>query len=298
MTKLIPFPRQPEASAHNASTAFNRMREELHLRTTDPQIPIVADEAPLPAPALPSSVCPTCRGAGWLRLNVSWGDPRFGKPVPCTSCKNAETQAARIGRTYTWLDRWLGQRPDAVASLEGMTFETFRARANGASVAAAAHDALDYAKQLIGSMQPIGMRNAVLVSDTFGVGKTHLAAAILNEARRAGVPCLFCAGNDFFQAIYNANMDAAIIQAAIEVPLLCLDDLDKMQAKEDGSYQKSTLFTLFNERDLAKKPTILTANETEDWRKWVHGAVLSRLFGRAMVIEMAGQDYRLFGGTR
>jgi DNA replication protein DnaC len=66
-----------------------------------------------------------------------------------------------------------------------------------------------------------------------------------------------------------------------------------MQRKEDGSYQKSTLFTLFNERDKAHRPVIITANKDDDWKPWLHEAILSRLFGRAEVIALQGQDYRL-----
>ena len=45
---------------------------------------------PVPAPALTTtkSVCSKCKGAGYLRTDVPYGHPNFGKPIAC-ECKEA-----------------------------------------------------------------------------------------------------------------------------------------------------------------------------------------------------------------
>ncbi|TET50365.1 MAG: hypothetical protein E3J64_08335, partial [Anaerolineales bacterium] len=41
------------------------------------------------------SVCPTCKGLGYVRANAPVGDPDFGKLVPC-SCRLAELGERRV----------------------------------------------------------------------------------------------------------------------------------------------------------------------------------------------------------
>lgn len=238
---------------------------------------------PKPARIVDADLCPVCKGAGWLRRDVPVGDPDFGKPVKC-QCKYVQEAKTAMRKTYTWL----GASEQLASELESMTFATFKPNANGKSVAQAYKQARAYA-DLLKTDSP---RSAVLIGP-YGIGKTHLACAIMNEVRSAGVASLFVSGNELFQAIYDHDFDESILKRAIETPLLCMDDLDKMQIKDDGSYQKSTLFTLFNQRYLAHRPVIITANEEDDWQRWLHKAVLSRLFGSAEFIAMNGSDYRM-----
>lgn len=237
-----------------------------------------------------TNVCSICRGLGFTRKNVPFGHPQFGKAIMC-QCRIVESARRTLSRTYTWL----GANADVAHEFETMTFESFHPNANSREVAMAYRKARGYAEILKGQIE--GQRNGLFVGP-FGVGKTHLACATLNTVRRAGIGCLFASGNELFQALYDSNFDESILHDATTIPLLCLDDLDKMQQKDDGSYQKTTLFTLLNQRYVAHKPTIITANADEDWRKWLHPAVLSRLFGKGKVeaIGMQGQDYRMIGG--
>lgn len=240
---------------------------------------------PKPTKIVEANVCPVCKGAGWLRRDVPVTDPNFGKPVKC-QCTYVQEAKNAMRKTYTWL----GTDAQLASELEGMTFATFKPDANGKSVAQAYRQARAYAEHL--KSQSPNPRSAVFIGP-YGIGKTHLACATMNEVRNAGVGSLFVSGNELFQAIYNHDFDESILKRAIETPLLCLDDLDKMQIKDDGSYQKSTLFTLFNQRYLAHRPVIITANEEEDWQRWLHKAVLSRLFGSAEFIAINGEDYRM-----
>jgi DNA replication protein DnaC len=241
--------------------------------------------APRPMRAGSEQVCPRCHGDGWLRQDVPLGHPAFGKPVPC-QCKTAEGLKGSLSRTYSWL----GAGEDQVRELEAMTFASFDPTANGEQIALAYRRALHYAMSL--QECTTGQKNALFVGP-YGVGKTHLVCSILNALRAADIACLFVSGNDLFQALYASDFDERILRQAIETPLLCLDDLDKLQKKADGSYQKTILFTLLNQRHLARRPVILTANADDDWKAWLHEAVLSRLFGHVEAIGMKGQDHRM-----
>ena len=63
-----------------------------------------------------SSRCPTCGGAGWLRLEVDLDDPRFGQTVPC-ACKAREIEEKKM--------RGLLERSNLQA-LQDKTFATLR----------------------------------------------------------------------------------------------------------------------------------------------------------------------------
>lgn len=262
-----------------------------------PRKPRVVESRPLPSQAeQDGNACQICKGRGFTRKDVPFGHPLFGKAIMC-QCKVVENARRTLARTYSWL----GADADIVEEFQSMTFASFDPRANGERVANAYRKARGYATLL---KSPSEWRNGLFVGP-LGVGKTHLACAVLNEARMAGIGCLFASGNELFQALYDSHFDESILKDAASIQVLCLDDMDKMQQKkmreddDNGSYQRSTLFTLLNQRYVAKKPTIITANIDDDWRKWMHPAILSRLFGKGKVeaIGMQGQDYRMIGGA-
>lgn len=58
----------------------------------EPMLPYVLPATP--APISQKSVCPKCRGAGYLRANVPFGHPNFGRPIPC-ECKEIERKDKR-----------------------------------------------------------------------------------------------------------------------------------------------------------------------------------------------------------
>src|SRR5947209_8656968 len=86
---------------------------------------------PLPAPIPPASgVCPTCKGAGWLRQDVPCGHPQFGKIVKCR-CRQQEQAIAQKSAAYSECYTWLG---DTAGDLERMTFEGFAWRGDSPSI--------------------------------------------------------------------------------------------------------------------------------------------------------------------
>lgn len=239
-----------------------------------------------------TDVCRTCKGAGWLRYDVPYGHPNFGKLIKC-HCKERELVATGQAKTYTWL----GLAED---DLGEKTFESFTRR--DLAYQRLAHDkARGYASMFVS--RPDGQSNVVF-KGSVGTGKTHLACAILNFARENGIPCLFATAPEFFNALYSADFDEkeALITQASGTPLLCLDDIDKLhiRASNDpdmpsGSYQKGVLFDVLNRRYRAHRPTILTTNAQNGFDRWLDEATQDRLLSLALNINMVGTSQRREG---
>jgi len=243
--------------------------------------------APEPQPASPA--CTICGGARYTRHDVPFGHPAFGKAIPCQCQRNEQQKRAREG-TYTWL----GASEDEARTLTDMTFATFKP-----DYQPEAHrEASEYALQ---ARADLARRPNLLLAGSNGTGKTHLAAAILNELRFSHCTCLFTTVPHLFSVLYAASFErkTQIIAQASQASLLCLDDLDKLHMREDGgTYQKQILFELVNQRYLGHRPTLITTNAQDGLHLWLDRAALSRLFGNICGLKMDGQDYRQLKRTK
>lgn len=192
-------------------------------------------------------------------------------------------------RCYTWL----GKRASELAE---HTFESFHPerQPRAADFRRYLNAAIAYAVRIVKKQQP---DNLLLVGG-YGVGKTHLAAAICNHLRGKGVSCLFCTAQELFEAFYAASFEEqqALIASASSTSLLVLDDLDKLHIPKDGEFQKKRLFGIINTRSVGHLPTIITTNEGRDLSQWFDGAAMSRLGEHMRVLVMDGVDYRAKGG--
>lgn len=193
-------------------------------------------------------------------------------------------EGKRASRTYTWL----GKDAEEVG-LEQKTFTNFE-RKYQLEAYTKAHW---YASQLV-QRQPAGN---LLLMGSYGTGKTHLAAAILNVLREQHIACLFCTVQNLFNALYAADFDdkMEMLGQVSSTPLLVLDELDKLHMRKDtdGAFQKQTLFDILNKRYKRQLPTIITTNEQNDLSPWLDGAAISRLYEQMTALTMNGVDYRL-----
>nr|BBH93939.1 hypothetical protein KTA_21380 [Thermogemmatispora argillosa] len=197
----------------------------------------------LPAPfGSQRPVCPKCKGAGYLRLDVPFGHPHFGKPIPC-ECKEADLKERRR------------QQLRSMSNLEAFrdkSFKNFNYTVPG--VRQAYQAALEYAREPDGWLLLVGPN---------GCGKTHLAAAIANLCLENGSLVLFATVPDLLDHLRAAFAPEApevydqLFARMREAELLVLDDLG---AQQSSPWANEKLFQLLNYRYNLRYPTVITAN--------------------------------------
>jgi DNA replication protein len=184
-----------------------------------------------------------------------------------------EMQAARI---YSWLgDRW------SDPSLAKKTFENFKPDTQTEAYEAARL----YAANPSGTLVLYG---------TFGTGKTHLLAAVCNEALyKHGVSSRFTTAPELFGAIQQKiahNEDYyALVEGAAKIPLFVIDDIDKSKWTE---FREEIYFAIIDRRSKRGLPTAISTNRLDQLADFVGGAVCSRLKLGQIAIPMNGVDYR------
>jgi len=120
----------------------------------------------------------------------------------------------------------------------------------------------------------------IVFTGTYGVGKTHLAAAIANERLRQGHPALLVAAIanerlrqghpallvvvpdllDYLRAAFSPQSSVSLgkrFEEVRRVPMLVLDDLGTESATP---WAREKLFQLINYRYVARLPTIVTSS--------------------------------------
>ena len=159
-----------------------------------------------------------------------------------------------------------------------MTFETFDARSYDAlsrpqrqSIEGAIKTSRIYAEQPDGWL--------VFTGDN-GVGKTHLAAAIANQSRAAGISTLFVVVPDLLDHLrhtFGPQSDVSydeLFEGVRTVPLLALDDLG---AHATTPWAQEKLYQIINYRYNARLPTVVTMNISLDELAHDEPRIASRL---------------------
>ena len=229
-----------------------------------------------PAPSL-AAVCPVCRGFGVLES----ADGR--KLVPCRCRGGVEREgrrrAARIPERY---------RNCAITNFNELTDSQRIAKA--------------HARRFVHEWPAVDQ--GLLLVGPVGVGKTHLAVAVLAEIiDTMGVRGVFCDFTELLgalQASFSKNAEESeedILAVYREADLLVLDELG---ARRPTDWARDVLYGLLNTRYNRKRLTILTTNygdtpekpggETLELR--VGTAVRSRLAEMTRLIVLNGPDYR------
>ncbi len=195
--------------------------------------------------------CPICHGIGFVRDDsLQPGDPGFGKIVPCECHKKDIMEAERKARAE-------------ISNLNGyeqMTFATFNTEGRGqlrddqkANLQYAKAIAMKYAEN------PDGW---LFFTGTYGTGKTHLAAAIANEALEHGVANIFQPVPDLLDQLRSSfGKTGESYQDRFDrvrtIPLLILDDLG---TQNDTGWAEEKLYQIINYRYVNKLPTVVTTN--------------------------------------
>ena len=186
--------------------------------------------------------CSICKGAGYLRADVPFGHPNFGKPIAC-ECKEAERKAKRRQQLQEMSD---------LGAFYDKSFRNFNMRVPGIQEAYSC--ACDFAQDPNGWLLLIGPN---------GSGKTHLAAAIANKSLEDGALVLFATVPDLLDHLRAAFAPTSnevydqLFSRMREAEVLVLDDLG---AQQSSPWANEKLFQLLNYRYNSRFPTVITAN--------------------------------------
>jgi DNA replication protein DnaC len=221
-----------------------------------------------------SGACPQCHGTGWQSV------PEKGvRRCECRRApRSALVAAAQIPRRYEQ------------CSFEGYFPLNPSQRA-----------ALACSRQLAEEYPTVDF--GLLFIGTCGVGKTHLAVAILRTLLEKGIPCLFYDFRDLLKRIQDSwNRDTNTTEMRVLAPVYQAHVLvlDELGASKPTEWVKDTMFHIINRRYNERKVTIFTSNYLdtksnafdETLTERVGERLRSRLHEMCTVMPMIGDDYR------
>jgi DNA replication protein DnaC len=284
LPRQLPPPQHASHEAHSSVRMTQPLRPRSALRanqeikqegqhTQKPASQLVRrEQAPLYTPV---NSCPICKGAGYLRTDVPYGHPSFGKPIAC-ECKEAERKAKR---------RQQLQEMSNLGAFYDKSFANFNQRVPG--VQEAFRVAYEFAQNPNGWFLLIGPN---------GCGKTHLAAAVANQSLEDGALVLFATVPDLLDHLRGAFAPSStevydqLFARMREAEVLVLDDLG---AQQSSPWANEKLFQLFNYRYTSRFPTIITANSRG--LQGIDERIRSRLTDASLVTTVIldrARDYR------
>jgi DNA replication protein DnaC len=239
------------------------------------------------------SVCERCGGTGFEI--VSRDGREFAQPCACRrpSGPGSVAAACRIPPRYEHC---------TLASFEPQTTRSLAA-------------ALDKCQRYCSGYPYLGPTDeglGLLFTGTAGVGKTHLAVAVLQElVTRKGVRGQFWDFHSLIREIKNSynpetrTTELQVLEPVIELDLLLLDDLGAWKMTD---WMVDTLFYILNGRYMAKRSTLITTNfrdappeiarkdDSPRRREYlverIGQPLRSRLMEMSLLIDIGGEDYR------
>lgn len=140
----------------------------------------------------------------------------------------------------------------------------------------------------------------LLLCGSYGSGKTHLLAAIINYQREYHhAACLFASAPALFGAYEEAKRMVdqtqfiSIRQKLVQARFLVLDDIDK---EWRGDWKQAELhsiyYYIFDERYKARRPTLVSTNNQDELAKFIGAAARSRLMSKCQVYNLLSEDFR------
>jgi chromosomal replication initiation ATPase DnaA len=220
--------------------------------------------------------CPHCGGQGFYGYNVPIGDPRFGKAFPC-DCTAAYRSAQLQAISGLNIDEQHVTLADVIESGPGTSAMVSAARAF--------------------VTQPAGI---VTFWGGTGNAKTLVLQGVVNECIQRGVMAIYVTMLDLIEYIreaYNDKQDQRYesawkrMERLAQVPVLCLDEVDKVKASEWTIERETAIFDKRYRLGLARQVgTLLAMNANPDrLPEWIYSRLSD---GRNKIIRNADPDMR------
>ena len=139
--------------------------------------------------------------------------------------------------------------------------------------------------------------DGLLFIGSTGTGKSHLAAAIVNELVKQEVACVFQSVPELLaklRATYDREKqgptEAEIMNACLEADLVVLDDLG---AERWTAWAEERLYMLIDQRYRAEKPVVITSNRTaKELEQAIGSRTMDRLLEICRVVRFTGSSFR------
>lgn len=234
--------------------------------------------------------CPLCSGTGWRQ-----DESQAAAVVPC-ECR-ARTRlaralaAAQIPRRYS-----------------NCGFPDFDLRSESGQKNQSLWNAFRIVQSYCDAYPQVEGKGLLLTGNN-GVGKTHLIVALLKGLIEKGADGLFLDYQELLKRIQTSYDPAArtaehrIIRPVLDAEILVIDDLG---ANRPTEWVEDTVHYILNNRYNEKKPTLLTANLSEQRMTGAEGnrkthetfqdrvgmRVSSRLHEMCRIVEIHAEDYR------
>jgi DNA replication protein DnaC len=156
------------------------------------------------------------------------------------------------------------ERFGSLSMYGGMTFQTFTDRSGDLD-----RNQTLYLRRVIKSVQEYGEHpsNWLLLRGGYGVGKTHLAAAVANRVAQSGMRVLFVVASDLLdhlRATFQPGSSVSYDQRFNEVRRAWLLVLDDLGAQNATPWAQEKLFQILNHRYVGGLPTVITLS-SNDW---------------------------------
>jgi DNA replication protein DnaC len=191
------------------------------------------------------ALCPSCGGTGWKEVG---SDASLRQVARCDCALSGRIQRlieqARIPSRYQHCEfaEFSTDFPGAERSLE---------------------KAMLVAKGFVEGYPLENDGRGLLFVGAVGVGKTHLAVAVLKELLRKGVPCLFCDYRDLLKQVQNSynpsvqTTEMELLRPIFETEVVLLDELGAVKPTE---WVWDTVSHVLNTRYNDKRTTLITTN--------------------------------------
>ena len=228
--------------------------------------------------------CHECRYNGEAFIAKRYTDEYFAK-LPACGKFNVQRQQKRTEKLLG--QSGIGER------FRSRTFDTFR-------VSTKTQSAFDICRAFCKILQENPKAKGIMLVGSYGCGKTHLAAAILQEVAEAGIAGLFVVVTELLakiRATFDSRDGSAeeIIERAKNTPLLILDDIGAEKASE---WTQEQLYRIVNFRYEHLLPTVITTNCDGAQLEMALGRrIVSRLIEMTTPVKVQAADYRMAGGV-